>query len=307
MNWKLLLTFVVTVAAARSALGQDVEVDTRSLGSAYARLVSFEAEPEIAAAAFSVDSDTEQADDLEIRTAKLPFYREFELDGAGRRWFIQATGSYLDMEETLRLDLAPGFTERLDASWEGFGVLVEGGLLFRLSDHLALAPSFGLGLTRIESDMDFSSQVLEDVLAPALDGVLYNWDTLASVVRASLALRYDRDFGDWRLKGSGHLSGSYVDSFDESRRFPGFSDEAGSFGLKLDASHPTPWEIRDDPVFVVGHVGYTGFIGSNRDELGFDGFGEVGLSLGLRTYTAGVLGILGSDVSGWALQFNYDY
>ena len=91
------------------------------------------------------------------------------------------------------------------------------------------------------------------------------------------------------------------------RRFPGFSDEAGSYGLKLDASHPTPWELRDHPVFLVGHVGYTGFIGSNRDELGFDSFGEVGLSVGVRTYTLGVLGILGSDVDGWALQFNYSY
>ncbi len=306
MIWRLLLSIVVATATARIALAQDVDVDTRSLGSAYARLVSFEAEPEIAAASFTVDSDSDQADDLEIRTAKLPFYREFDLGGEDRRWFIQATGSYLEMEETLRLDLG-GFTERLDASWEGYGMLVEGGLVFPMADHFSLAPSVGLGLTRLESDMDFSTQAIEDILAPALDGVLYNWDTMASVVRASLSLRYDRHFGDWRLKGSGHLSGSYVDSFDESRRFPGFSDEAGSYGLKLDASHPTPWEFRDHPVFLVGHVGYTGFIGSNRDELGFDSFGEVGLSVGVRTYTLGVLGILGSDVEGWALQFNYSY
>jgi hypothetical protein len=300
-------TMLVIGSLSATGLAQDPVVDTRSVGAAYARLVSFEAEPEIAAARFTVDSDSPDADNLEIRTAKLPYYREFGDRDKDLRWFIQATASYLDVDETLRLEISPDFTERLDASWEGFGALVEGGLLFQLSDSFALAPSLGIGLTRLESDMDFTTPAIEDSLAPTLDGVLYNWDTLAGVVRASIALRYDRKFGSWRVKGSGHLSGSYVDSFDESDRFPGFSDEAGSLGLKLDVSHPIGFDIRDYPVFLIGHLGYTDFIGANRDELGFTGFGEAGVSFGVQKLTLGLLGILGSDVSGWNLQFNYDY
>jgi hypothetical protein len=102
-------------------------------------------------------------------------------------------------------------------------------------------------------------------------------------------------------------SGSYVDSFDESHRFDGFSDEAGNLGLKLDVSHPTGLEVRDFPVFLIGHLGYTEFVAANRDELGFTGFGEIGVSFGVQKFTLGLLGILGSDVSGWKLQFNYDY
>jgi hypothetical protein len=300
-------TISIFVSLSANSLAQESMVDTRSLGTAYARLVSFEAEPEIAAARFTVDSDSPDADDLEIHTVKLPYYREFGGGDESQLWFFQATASYLNMDETLRLELSPDYTERLDANWEGFGALVEGGLLLPLSDSFTLVPSIGLGLTRLESEMDFTSRVVEDLLAPALDGVLYNWDTLASVVRASISLRYDRKYGNWRVKGSGHLSGSYVDSFDESDRFAGFSDEAGNVGLKLDVSHPIGLEVRGFPVFLIGHLGYAGLVGANRDELGFTDFGEVGVSFGVRNLTLGLLGILGSDVSGWNLQFNYDY
>jgi hypothetical protein len=302
-------TATILIAASLSAgtLAQEPTLDTRSLGAIYARLVSFEAEPEIAAARFTVDSDNPKEDDVEIRTAKLPYYHEFGDGEEKLGWFIQATVSYLEMDETLRLEIIPDYTERLKANWEGFGALMEGGLTFSLSDNYTVATSIGLGLSRLESEMDFSSEFIEDVLAPVADGVLYNWDTLASVVRASVSLSYDRNYGLWRVKGSGHLSGSYIDSFDESDRFDGFSDDAGNLGLKLDVSHPTGFEFRDFPVFLIGHLGYTEFIGGNRDELGFTGFGEAGVSVGVQKFTLGLLGILGSDVSGWNLQFNYDY
>lgn len=301
------LSVVVAASLFLAGASHGQELDTRSLESGYAQLVSFEAQPEIAAARYSVDSDDPALDDLEITTGKLPYYREFDSEEKGRRWFIQATGSYLEMEETIKLQLSPDVTERLKASWKGYGALLEGGLIFTLSDHLELAPSVGLGVSRLESEMDFSSPEFEEELAPRLDGVLYNWDTLAGIVRASVALRYDRKFSSWRIKGSAHLSGSYIDSFDESDRFSGFTDEAGSIGVQVDASHPIGMEIRDYPVFVIGHMGFTQFIGDNRDATGFENFGEVGMSLGVQKFTLGLLGIWGSDVNGWNLIFNYDY
>ena len=135
-----------------SSLAQDPMVDPLSPGAAYARLVSFEAEPE-------------------IRTAKLPYYRELR-DGDGNQlWFIQATASYLDMDETLRLEISPDYTEQLEASWEGFGVLVEGGLLFPLSDSFTVAPSIGLGVTRVKSEtislsIDVSSSLPSTAWSP---------------------------------------------------------------------------------------------------------------------------------------------
>lgn len=295
---------LIMVALSGNALAQE-SID--KMGAAYARLVSFEAEPQIAAAHFNVESESPDSDDLAIWTAKLPYHREFGDSDQDLRWFIQVTGSYLTMDQELHLEVFPDFTVDLDANWEGFGAMMEGGLLFRLSESFVLAPSFGLGLTRLENDVNFSSQFIEDLLAPSLDGALYNWDTLASVIRASVALRYDQKYGDWRVKGSGHISGSYVDSFNESDRFSGFTDQAGSMGLKMDVSHPVGFNIRDYPAFVIGHVAYTSFIGANRDELGFTGFGEIGASLGVRKFSLGLMRVLGSDVAGWSILFNYDY
>jgi hypothetical protein len=195
-------TILIVASLSANSLAQ---VDTRSLGAAYARLVSFEVEPEISAALFTVNSGSPDTGNLEIRTAKLPYYREFGDGEESLLWFIQATASYLDMDQTLQLQISPNYTERLEASWEGFGALVEGGLLFPLSDGFTVSPSIGLGLTRLESEVDFTSRFIEDLLAPALDGVLYNWDTLASIVRASISLRYERNYGQWRVKASGHL------------------------------------------------------------------------------------------------------
>ncbi|MEH6588989.1 MAG: Solitary outer membrane autotransporter beta-barrel domain [Halioglobus sp.] len=281
-------------------------MNTRSLESAYAQLVSFEAQPEIAAARFTIDSNEPGQGDLDISTAKLPYYREFDFGDDDRRWFVQATASYVDMEQTDRLQLSSGVNERLDASWEGFGALVEGGLLFSLSENFDLATSVGGGVSRLENEMKFT-QGIADALDPKLDGVLYDWDTLASILRASVALRYDQKFSSWRVKSSAHLSGSYIDSFDESDRFGGFSDEAGNLGIQMDVSHPIGLEVSDYPVFVIGHLGYTHLLGADRDALGFDSFGEAGISIGVQKFTLGVLGIIGSSVSGWNLQFNYDY
>ncbi|MEH6517879.1 MAG: Solitary outer membrane autotransporter beta-barrel domain [Halioglobus sp.] len=300
-----ILTILAAASLSLPCLAQEQQVNTRSVESAYAQLVSFEAQPEIAAANFTVDNDDPELSDLDISTAKLPYYREF--GDEGRRWFIQATASYVNMEETIHLQLTPGLNERLDASWVGYGALVEGGMIFPLTENIDIATSVGAGVSRLESEMDFTTPAIEDALAPTLDGVLYNWDTLASIVRASMALRYDKEFSSWRVKSSAHLSGSYVDSFEESDRFGGFTDKAGNLGLQLDVSHPTGVEIGDYPVFLIGHLGYTHLLGANRGELGFDSFGEAGLSFGVQKFTLGLLGILGSDVSGWSLQFNYDY
>ncbi|PLW70141.1 Solitary outer membrane autotransporter beta-barrel domain [Pseudohalioglobus lutimaris] len=302
------LPALATAACLASAShSQDLDLDTRSLQAGYAQMVSFEAQPEIAAGRYTAEQNDPAVGDLEILTVKLPFYREFPSGSEGRRWFFQATASYLDMEEDADLSLAPGLSTGIDFNWKGYGALLEGGMILPLTEHLYFAPSLGVGVTRLESNARYDSRALEAIVAPALDGVLYNWDTMASILRASGALRYDRRYEKWRIKARAHLSGSYIDSFDESRRFSGFTDEAGNIGASIDASHPLGWEIGDHRVHIIGHLGVTQFIGANREELGFSRFADLGLSLGLQKFTVGVHGVTGSDLRGWNLVFNYDY
>ncbi len=56
-----------------------------------------------------------------------------------------------------------------------------------------------------------------------------------------------------------------------------------------------------------GRLGSTWFLGGDRDVLGFDNFHEIGVSLGIGRYAAGVLAVYGEDVEGWNLTFNYNY
>lgn len=140
--------------------------------AAYAHLVSFEAEPEIAAATATVASDEPGVSDTEFRTIKLPLYREFSL----------------------------------------------------------------------ENDAHFSSSFIEDILAP-----------------------------------------------------------------KLDIRHPLKATISNRTLFVLGYLGHTYFVGSNRDALEFNYFSELGLGLGLGKFALGVLGIYGDNVEGLSATFNYDY
>ncbi len=98
-----------------------------------------------------------------------------------------------------------------------------------------------------------------------------------------------------------------MDSYDESSGFSGFEDQSGTSILKLDISRRINSESAERPVFLVGHLGSTWFLGGDRDVLGFDNFHEIGVSLGIGRYAAGVLAVYGEDVEGWNLTFNYNY
>ena len=300
----------VTVAVIFAGAGTSVhsqDVDFQTLGSGYAHLVSFEAEPEIAAATFTIKSDDPDISDTDLNTIKLPLYREFDSDTKAWSWYAQGTLSYLDIDSSLSFEIVPQLRETLGQEWTAFGGLVETGLIFPLGSGFSVTTGLGLGVSRLENEASFSSDTLEDITAPLLEGRLYNWDTNASVARGSLGLRYDQEHGTYRLKGSAHFSYSYIDSFGESRDFGGFSDHAGTVTVKLDVHHPLNVELREKPIDIIGHVGNTSFVGSNRDELGFEYFNEIGVSLGREKLTLGLLAVLGDEVGGWTLIFNYDY
>jgi len=303
-----LVAACILAASWANADSEDIEgVDERQTGAAYAHLISFEAEPEIAAANYTVDAEDSSTSDTDINSFKLPLYREFSNEDHDWTWYAQGSLSYLTLDQTFRLSLASDQKESMDMEWTAYGGLVEAGFIFPLSGGFSLVSGMGLGLSHLENDADFSSPLLEQVLPPEFDGRLYDWDTNTTLVRGNLGLRYDQLHGEFRVKGSANLSYSYIDSFDESSNFKGFDDHASTFTFKLDARYPLDRQIRKHPLYLIGHVGNTTFIGSNRNSLGFKYFNELGASLGVEKITFGALVLLGSDVEGWAVVLNYDY
>jgi Solitary outer membrane autotransporter beta-barrel domain len=295
-------------AGACLAAEDDVgDFEEREAGAGYAHLISFEAEPEIAAASYTVDSVEPLQSDANIDSFKLPLYREFSPEGRDWRWYAQGSLSYLTLDETFYIDGPTDQGESLDMEWTAYGALVEMGLIYPLARGFSLVFGAGLGVSRLENEADFSSPLLEGALPPEYKGRLYDWETDAALVRGSLSLRYDQQHGNFRIKSSTNLSYSYIDSFSESNGFVGFDDHTGTFTFKLDARHPLDWEIRKHSLYLLGHVGNTTFVGDNRNSLGFKYFNEVGLSLGFEEVTFGALAIFGSDVEGWTVALNYDY
>jgi hypothetical protein len=287
-------------------LGVDIDVNYHKLGVAYAHLVSFTAEPEVAAGRYTIEGDSSGNEDATLKTTKLPLYKEFTSDDRDWAWYLQGAANYSSLEQAVDFQLDSPFDGANDIKWKGYGGLLEAGVIVPLSHGLSWAAGLGVGVSLLKNEIDYANNAQEEAFEP-LDGRVFNWDTNVSTVRGNFGLLYDKDHGLYGLKGSAHFIYSQIDSFDESRHFTGFSDHASTLSVKLDVKHPLGFDIRENPVYILGHIGSTNFVGSNRDELGFDSFGELGMSFGVKKVTLGALAIFGDQVSGWNLIMNYDY
>jgi len=301
-----LLLLFTSASRAQNDL-PDIEIDFHKLATGYAHLVSFTAEPEIAAARFNIDDGDDLSEDSTLKTTKLPLYKEFSSDDHQWSWYLQGAATYSSLEQTLSFPLDPPLDGSSDIKWTGYGGLIEAGMIFPLPYGFSWSAGMGGGVSRLKNETDYSNPALEDWLDPLLGGTVFDWETNVSTVRGNLGLLYNKHHGKYGIKGYAHFTYSHIDSFSESREFGGFSDHASTLTLKLDVKHPLGFELREHPVYIIGHLGNTNFVGPNRDELGFDSFSELGLSFGLEKVTLGALAIFGDNVDGWNIILNYDY
>ncbi|MBN7798065.1 hypothetical protein [Parahaliea mediterranea] len=302
------------MALARTAASQTGEVDRgtlelRELGSAYAHLISFAAEPEISASRFSIDNDSNGAIDQDIDVIKLPLYREFELEGRRSKAYLQAAFSALSYTEEGRVDF-PALAlppVELDAEWQAYSAVIEAGLVMPLGGGFFLAPGLGLGGTRIDNETTITGEPLGPALEALLSGVVIDWQSSAYIGRANIGLLYREKWGSIKVRGAAHFVYSYVESFNESKGFAPFDAHNGSVSVKLDLAKPLAIKIGDDPLYLIGHGAATSFVGAPREVLNFDHFFELGASLGYRQVALGIQAVLGPDVDGLSIVFDYGF
>jgi hypothetical protein len=305
---KLPIVLLATLGMFNSigaATAQDI--DTRELGAGYAQLLGFASEPEISASIIDVESSDPDTEDMEFKGTRLPLHREFDIDDSNWRWFAQGSLGYLKLDENQVFDQLQEDKIYFDAEWQAYTGMVEAGLIIPLGAGFSLAPSVSAGLSRLKSKMTISDPFFEDILNTVYDGSLYNWSTNATIGRAHLALLYDRYHGSFRFKGGAHLSYAYVSSYNESSKFAGFADDSGTAIVKMDVSRRINDASAKHRIYLIGHIANTTFLGDNRQQLDFDYFNELGLSLGIDNYAMGVMAVFGDDVSGVSLTFNYNY
>ena len=79
----------------------DIDVDFHKLGIGYAHLVSFTAEPEVAAGRYTIEGDSSGNEDSTLKTTKLPLYKEFTSDDRDWAWYLRGAANYSSLEQTV--------------------------------------------------------------------------------------------------------------------------------------------------------------------------------------------------------------
>jgi len=281
------------------------------LGSGYAAMLNFAVSPDISAATYALD--TEEGSGIHnprLKVYRIPLRHVFRPESQNLRPFVQATMAYQTLDTSFDLFEL----DSVDSRWSTWGVALAGGLEIPVSEHLVLLPVLSLGLGRLDNDADYSGAVANALIKPALEGLIFDWDTKARLVGASMGLDYTRPSPGFDLEIKANLSHNYMDTFDSSSEFIDFSNKVTTFDLDLSTVHPLQQTLGGQPLALVMLLGDTRFLGAERHALDFDHFSEAGLALeadvssrgwSIKTLRLGAKAIFGKDVSGWSLILSY--
>ena len=217
-------------------------------------------------------------------------------------------------------DLEAGFSfspeEGVKTDWQTRAVSLAGGFDIPLTDQLTVSPALDYGILDLENDADYFGVISTGVLQPAFENLLFDWDSKARLIGASLSVQYQNQFAGKELAVHGTLTRNYVDSYSESSQAVAFSQGVTTFTLDGEIILPTSLTIFDRPLAIVPQANYTTFVGSNRDQLGFSDFAKIGvageidissLDYGIDKIRLGLELVKGRDVRGVVLEIGYRY
>jgi len=283
-------------------------IDHSNIGASYAHMLNFFTESDISSSFYSVDDDA----NTEFDIYKFPLQKSFKLNDRGWKYLLRGTLSYATLDQ--RSELFPD--ETIAANWKAYSGNIGTGLLIPMSKRLNFLVAGDLGLSRLESNANYRGDILENILAPIIDGIAYNWETNAWVGSLATGLDYKDLYAEKHLLDvKARYTYSYVSSFSESDDLPGFSDSTNTISLKADLTHPFGKSIGNFPLYGVAHLGNVTFVGDNRDILGFSSFFEVGYSLKLdissKNSKIGALSLgyqwsKGDNVHGHTILFSWE-
>lgn len=285
------------------------DFDPQKLGVGYAAMMSFAVSPDITTATFYLDESGGVVDPT-LNVIRVPYRHVFDADGVGVRPFVQGLFAYQTLESGF--DIAPG--EFVDSRWKTYGLAASGGVEIPVSEHLVLLPAMSIGYGRLENRAAYSGDLAENVLQPAVAGVLFDWDSNATVYGLSFGVDYKRTVREFDLEVLASVTHHQVKSTNSTSQFIDFDGHVTAFDIEVNSVHPTNWKLGSNPLALVALLGNTTFLGPERDALGFESFFEAGLALDIdvsskgwkvRSLRFGAKAIFGSDVKGWSLIFGY--
>jgi hypothetical protein len=281
------------------------------LGAAYAALLNFGSEPDIATGVLRID-DSGLARDARLGAAKLPL--RFEFPSSDHDWtpFTQVTLGKLALEQAAE---TPD-NGRVEAEWKSSSVSGGGGVMLPLAPGWNTSLGVEAGYARLKNNARYTGEFANEFLKPIFKGSALDWKTDAWLASAHLGLEYSGKVD--RLDLEAKLGGtvSHISSFNEETEFQEFSENIGTLSAQLEAAHPLGVNVAGYPLSIAGHLTGNTFVGNDRDVLGFTYLVGLGSSLQLdisrhdkslsRISLGGML-LRGDDVKGWAIRIGYRY
>ena len=279
------------------------DLENSNIGAGYAQMLNFFSDPSISASYLEADDGTE------YDVFKLPLQYEVPINDRGWQLALRGTLSHATAENTF--SIIEG--ERIEGSWEASSGQLGAGLIVPFTEELSWFVAGQLGVSRLKNEADYRGPISKDILAPLVDGILFNWDTNATIAGVSGGLDYRQRFADtYNLDLTARYTYSQIDSYSESRDLASFSEDTGTVSITADLDHPWNMALGNLPLFGTVHAGGTAFTGPNRDTLGFSHFYLLGYSIGIKvgetnryfdSFSVGAHANFGSDVEGYSLRF----
>lgn len=257
------------------------------------------------AGTFVADSSAPGFDDTRFRTFRVPWRRDVDFAGRAEALRLEASIGFLTAKDHIELATPSGLSV-VDEDWLSAGVLLGAGWRLPLAERWRLIPGLAFSLSRLENDTRYNAVAQTDI-APANDGILFNWDAWAASAIASLAVEHERELGPTTACVRARYAWSLTDVFSATNEIQEGTDENGFLLLRAEVEGPTPLTLG------AHELGWDAFAGgalldrTSADVLGFDRFYQLGGGIDVPTpkwlppLRLSGAWIFGPDVRGWSL------
>ena len=279
------------------------------LGPGYAQILNIAATPDISAAHYDVQNSGFSVDVL-----RIPYESRWLTLSKDADLYWRIAGGYLTAQDDFAVNVPSAGAGSISSKWSAYSLM--GGLLakIRLGNGFTLLPALDVGVARLDNRADYTGAATQ--LQPALDGLLFNWDTSASLVTPNAGLEWTMAEPDRSITIRGHVAWSWISTFEESDPVLKFHETAGVYSVQAERVASTGVQLFERPLGWVIYGGYAGFFGANRDALGFTSVAELGLGAEAPISTSaeksqrvrlGVGYLFGSNVRGWTVSLGMKY
>ncbi len=278
---------------------------SRHIGAGYAQLINITLSEDLSAARYVIEGE-EGIADAPLQIVRLPWrFASTSLGKGSLDWRLEA--GYLRLETEFEFDLASLGSAGIESRWKAYGASVGARYRYPITGALSLEPTLWLGAARLENDAVYNG--FFQATRQVLDGVLFNWETWASIVTADLGLVWQGTWGSVGTELGGRATYSHMDSFGESSEAVSFREAGNTLSLRAGFEGATGGALGGRDLLWTATASYGRFFGDNHDTMGFNNIVELGAGLALATSPTSRFGrpslrasvLRGTDVYGWSV------